>query len=233
MAIIRAVAERRFDDRWGRLVAAGTAAGFAVAAVALIAQIFTGVEALRSFQWPALAAGGSQVAALAILTAAGAVVHPAALLGVAFSGLAYALGGFDSESVWAPLVFFAIVAVAVAYWRLGGGIRALSTVRLVVLSLSVVAMLAGVIALQAPTKNLLWYRIRLANGRVQTQTFLSEGGCGVETAKAENQIDEGCESIIPARRARFVIGYSAAAVVLGIAAVAGAPRTRKLEPALG
>jgi hypothetical protein len=200
------------------LIGLGAAAGAAVSA----AQIATAPEFLRSFRWPLPVAVASQLLAFSLLILVGALMHPAVILVAALPAAGQVLGDYESENLYLPALALAVVLLLLVYRRKWGRLRSLGVVRLSLLALATVAAIGGVIAMQAPPQTLRWYRYARPAGDIELQTFMYEGPCGPASAGGTSLLGQGCDIVIPARRARFVIGYSTLSVLLGVAAVAGA-----------
>jgi hypothetical protein len=203
------------------LIGLAAAAGAAVSA----AQIATAPEFLRSFRWPLPAAVASQLLAFSLVVLAGALIHPAVILVAALPAVGQVLGDYESENLYLPALALAVALLLLVHRGIWRGLRSLGAVRLSLLALATAAAIGGVVAMQAPQKTLFWQRYAKPAGGIELQTFVGEGSCG-EPARDVSLIDQGCDIVIPARRARFVIGYSGLSVLLGVAAVAGAPEDR-------
>jgi hypothetical protein len=224
------VAGKRCGRRCARAVAIvvglGTLAGAALSA----AQVAVAPEFLRSLRWPLHVAVAAQLFAFALLVLAGALIHPATILVATLPAVGQILGDYESENFYLPILALAVVALFFAYRRSGGGVRSLGVLRLALLALALASALGGVIATQAPTKAVFWQRLRTPSGGIDVQRIVYDGTCEGLPARDVALIDQGCDIIIPTRRARFVIGYAALSVLLGVAAVAGAKTSQDETP---
>jgi hypothetical protein len=113
-----------------------------------------------------------------------------------------------------------VVALFIAYRWSGARLGTLSRPRQALLALALLSALLGIGQMQVPTDRLSWDRVRTAEGS-EVRTFVSEPPCPPPSAGDVALIDQGCDAVIPARRAWFVIGYATAAMLLGAVAVAG------------
>ena len=198
------------------MVGTGAIAG----AVISIVEIFQAHAPLRGFLWPLQLAGASLAVAIAALIVAG-LGHPAAWLVVVVAGTVQALGDYESENYYLPLLGLGVVTLVFAYRQSRARLRTLSRTRLTLLALALLSALLGIAQMQAPTDRMSWDRVR-RDGAIEVRTFVSAPPCAPPSAEDLALIDQGCEVVIPRARAWWVVGYAAAAMVLGAAAVAGA-----------
>jgi hypothetical protein len=227
MSEVTATMSRRV--RWARILAFVVGVGFAVAAAVSAVRPFGVVAETQSARWPLFAADAATLALVALLAFAGSLAHPATLAEGSVVLFAYFFANYESESVVIPGIAVAGAALAFAYFRAGGGIPALGPRRIVMLGLSTLFALASIIAMQAPGAVLEWQHVRTASGGVEFREIKTTGDCAVYESipKDIDEIDSGCAPIISARRARYVIGYSAASALLALIAIAGASRRKE------
>ena len=202
----------------------GALAGAAIS----IGQIFATYPELRSLRWPLQVSGAVLYAGLAVLSFAGARWHAAVLLVAVIAMTAQVLGDYDNESWHVPLLSLAVIAFLVAYRQSRDGVRSLQRARLVVLGLSLIFALLAIAQMQEIGDAMNWERTRTIDGRTEVRSFVAAPPCAPPSPQTELLLDQGCDVVIPAERAGLMIGYGAAAMVLGAAAVAGAARK---EPA--
>jgi hypothetical protein len=214
------VTRLRCGRRCARVIAIVVGAGAIAGAVFSIVEIFQAHPPLRGFLWPLQLAASSLAVALAALIVAGLLGHPAAWLVVVVAGTVQVLGDYESENYYLPLLGLGVVALVFAYRQSGARLRTLSRARLTLLALALLSALLGIAQMQVPTDRMSWDRVR-RNGAIEVRTFVSAPPCGPPSAEDLALIDQGCEVVIPRTRAWLVIGYAAAAMVLGAAAVAG------------
>jgi hypothetical protein len=224
-------ADRTFvRARWARGLCVAVGIGFAAAAAVSAAAPSSGLEATRSARWPLHAADAATLALFAFLAVLGAVRHPALLAEGSILLLAHFFANYDSESVVIPGIGAAAVVLAVAHFRCGSGILELGRGRIALLVMSTVAGVASLIAMQAEVGVVTWNRVRTTSG-IETRVLRTTGSCAVyrDVPKDIDEIETGCEPIIPARRARYVIGYNAVSALLAVAAASSARTTRRPE----
>lgn len=209
-----------------RLIGIAVGLGYAVAAGITASHAYDDPEFLRSYFWPLAVAGAALLGVPAVLSFLGALVHPAGLLVASVASFVYFIGSYDSESVWGPLLALAIAALVYAFVIAGGGVRVIGRMRLAILGVAIVIATAGVIAMQAPKQTINWERMRTPSGGIELRIDVFDTTCGPAVAKDIDEIDSGCQKIVPARRAKYVVGYSAIAVLLATVGLAGAPKKR-------
>ena len=217
---------------FGRLFTVGAGLAWTWAAAVTLAHTYDGLPGLRSFRWPLFAGEAAILALLGLLAIAGGTIHIASLVTACTAMVAFMIAHYDSESSLAPAVGLSTAALAYIYVRFGmGSVRVLAEPRRVALALSVVFAVVAMAEMQEATNLLEWQRVRTPAGGVELRTFISQGRCSafLSGPKDIDEIDSGCEEIIPARRAGYVIGFSAAAAALALVAVVGAPSLRRLS----
>ncbi len=207
--------------RCARIIAIVVGVGAVAAAGISIVQIIEMHAALRGFVWPLSVAAASLCLVLAALALTGALAHPAAWLVIIVAGTVQVLGDYETENLYLPALAAAVVALFLAYRWSGARLGTLSRPRSALLALALVSALLGIGQMQVPTEVLNWDRVR-RDGGIQVNTFVSEPPCVPPSAVDVSLVDQGCDVVIPARRAWFVVGYATAAMLLGAAAVAGA-----------
>jgi hypothetical protein len=204
------------------LVGFGALAGAAIS----IGQIFATDTELRSLRWPLQVSGAVLYVGLAALSFAGARWHAGVLVGAAVVSTVEVLGDYDNESWHVPFLSLAVIALVVAYIRSGERVRRLPRARLALLAGSLALGLLAVSQMQAPTDVMNWERVRTVAGSMDVRTFVGAPPCAPPSPQTELLLDQGCDDVIPAERARLIIGYAAAAMVVGAGAVAGASKDR-------
>jgi hypothetical protein len=208
--------------------------GYAWAAAVTVERAFVGLDFLRSFRWPLYSAEAAILALIALITIAGATLHVAGLAAASVTILAFMLAKYDSESALAPLVGVSTALLLVVYVRAGlGSIRMLPRARLALLMASVFLAVIAILRMEDPAISLDWQRVRTPAGGIEIRQFPDTGNCrpGPPGAKDVDEIDSGCSESIPAERAGWVIGFTASSAALAIAALARAPRIRRLSDA--
>ena len=210
--------------RWiAIVVGVGALAGVAIS----IHQMYSTYAELRHLRWPLSVAAAVMWAGLAILAFAGARWHSTALLVAIVAGTVEVLGDYDNESWHVPLLSVAVIVLFVAYLRRGDRLKALPPVRLGLLAVSLILALLAVGRMQVPPDAMNWERVRTVSGSIEVRSFIGAPPCAPPSPKTELLLDQGCDGVIPAGRAWLVIGYVAAAMVIGVAAVAGAGRKER------
>lgn len=216
----------------GRGFAVAVGLGYAFATAVTIARAFEGLDFLRSFRWPLYAAEAAILALISLMTIAGATFHVTGLAATCVTIFAFMLAKYDSESSLAPLVGISTGLLAIVYVRAGqGSIRMLPSARLAMLMASVFFAVLAILRMEDPAISLDWQRVRTPAGGIEVRQFPDTGKCrpGPPGAKDVDEIDSGCSDAIPARRAGWVIGLTASSAALAIAALARAPRIRRLS----
>lgn len=209
--------------RWiATVVGTGALAGAAIN----INLIYATYAELHPLRWPLSVAAAILWAGLAVLSFAGARWHGAVWLVAVIATTVEVLGDYDDESWHVPLLSATVVALVVAYRRSGDLVRSLPPARLALLALSLTFALLAVAQMQVPGDAMNWERVRTVAGATEVRSFVSAPPCAPPSPRTELLLDQGCDVVIPADRARLIIGYGAAAMVLGSAAVAGAERKR-------
>lgn len=206
--------------------------GYAVAVGVLVQRAFTGADFLRSFRWPLYSGEAAILALIALMFIAGATIHVTGIAAGCATVLMLLLAKFDSESTLAPLVGITTGVLGFVYVKAGlGSIRMLPITRLAMLLASLVLAAFSIARMEEPTIQMDWQRIRTAAGGVELRRFVGEGKCKLKPPVAKDiaEIDSGCSESIPAKRAGYVIGYSAASAVLALGALIRAPQVRRLS----
>jgi len=193
-----------------------------VGAAINVHQIFSIDAELRSLRWPLAVAAAVLWVGLAVLSFAGARWNGSVLLVAVIAATIEVLGDYDSESLYVPLLSFGAIALVVAYRQSGDRVRSLPRGRQVLLALSLTAALLAVAQMQVPPDAMNWDKVRTVAGAVEVRSFIGAPPCAPLSPKSDLLIDQGCDRIISAERVPLIIGYAAAAMVLGIAAVANA-----------
>ncbi len=204
--------------RWIAIVVGlGALAGAAIN----IHEIYSTYSELRSLRWPLAVSAAVLWVGLAVLAFAGARWHGAVFLVAVIAATVEVLGDYDVESYFVPLLSFAVIALIIAYRQSGDRVRSLGRGRLALLALSLTLALLAVAQMQVPGDAMNWERVRTVAGTTEVRSFVGAPPCAPFSPKTKLLLDQGCDTIIPAERARLILGYAAAAMLVGAAAVAG------------
>jgi hypothetical protein len=219
----------------GRVFAAGVGLVYAWAAAVTVSNTFSGLAVLRTFRWPLFAGEAAILVLIAVLTIAGATLHVADLAVACTTMIALMIAKYDSESGLAPAVGVSTALLAFLYVRGGwGSIRVLATPRRVAIVLAAVFAVFALWRMEEPAFRVEWQRVRTPAEGVRLRTFRFSGTCAgyIAGGKDIDEIDSGCIDVIPVKRAGYVIAYATLSGALAVAAVAGAPRVRRLSDGL-
>jgi hypothetical protein len=192
-----------------------------VGAAISIHQIDATYADLRRLRWPLSVSAAALWVGLAVLCFAGARWNASVLLVAIIAATVEVLGDYDNESWHVPLLSIAVVVLIVAYRQSGDRVRELPRARIALLAVSLTLALLAVAQMQVPDDAMNWERVRTVAGTTEVRSFVAAPPCAPPSPKSDLLLDQGCDGVIPAERARLIIGYAAAAMVVGAAAVAG------------
>jgi hypothetical protein len=220
---------------FGRVFAAGVGIAYGWAGAVTVAKIFPGLSTLRTFRWPLYTGEAAVLFLIAALTLAGTTLHVADLFIACLTIVMLMVARYDSESALAPAVGISTALLVFIYVRGGwGSIRQLHMARKAALLLAVVFAVMAIWRMEETPERVEWQRLRTRSGSVQLRAFRFPGSCEGYFAggKDISEIDSGCIDAIPAKRAGYVIAFTTLSGALAIAAVAGAPKVRRLSDGL-
>ncbi|MFY9588330.1 MAG: hypothetical protein WAT66_12825 [Actinomycetota bacterium] len=204
-----------------RWIAVLVGVGALVGAAINIHKIYATYSELRGLRWPLAVSAAVLWFGLAVLCLAGARWNCGVLLVAIIVATVEVLGDYDNESWHVPLLSIAVIALVVASRQSGDRVRELPPARIALLVVSLTLGLLAVAQMQVPDDTMNWERVRTVTGTIEVRPFVAPPPCAPLSPKTELLLDQGCDDVIPAERGRLIIGYAAAAMVVGAAAVAG------------